>query len=526
MSFRTFNKTAKSRDLAKYDIDYWLQVAENAKESVLMAQKVTIEEIKEIKRSTPESGFANNVNGKYIYVPDELKSKTDLNKDYQSLLFLSENIEVGDYIYFDCLSAKGKQGSDIYRVKRLTAGDFTLPEPVGDINTEYDERYPYYDKTTSTLYFSSNNGRTIGGLDVFTTQYDSIQNQWTTPQRLNFPINSVHDDFLYTLSTDGSKAIFISNRSNSLSNYTTYTLSLESKIKYELPVDHEDMVTLSLLIPNSITINSGDNALAENSFPDESTTSAMTAAQWKQKEAEFDALIQEALILQAQSDSLEWMATDLKIKADKADDYQQKQALLASMTTLDQESKRLEALASAKFLEAEKLQAPEYTNQVEENSVLNKGDQLESGITVYSYHSTAKGRKNRKNKAADEGAELARMANREISEGFSIMKSSPYSENNPIPTASLPGGLIYRIQLGAFSNAIPENTFRGLTPVSKEEVSQNTKYYVGYFKSITEARQALGKIKKYGYPDAFIVSYYEREKISVQKAREIEFAER
>ena len=103
MSFKTFNKTAKSKDRANCEIDYWLQVAENAKAAVLMAQKVTIEEINEIKRSTPEIGFATNVDGKYIYVPDELKSKTDLSKDYQSLLFLSENIEVGDYIYFDCL---------------------------------------------------------------------------------------------------------------------------------------------------------------------------------------------------------------------------------------------------------------------------------------------------------------------------------------------------------------------------------------------------------------------------------------
>jgi hypothetical protein len=301
---------------------------------------------------------------------------------------------------------------------------------------------------------------------------------------------------------------------------------LGSKIKYELPVDREDMVTLSLLIPNAITVNTDNNALAENSLPDGSGTSEMTSALWEQKEADFDALIKEALVLQAQSDSLEWMATDLKAKADKADDDQQKQALLASMTTLDQESKRLEALASAKFLEAEKLQASGYNTQLADNSVLNNGDQLESGITVYSYKATSKGKKNRKNKASNEGAEAARMANREISEGFSIMQSSPYSENNPIPTASLPGGLIYRIQLGSFSKTIPENTFGGLAPLSKEEASHNTKYYVGYFKAITEARQALGKIKKYGYPDAFIVSYYRREKISVQKAREIEFAER
>jgi len=92
--------------------------------------------------------------------------------------------------------------------------------------------------------------------------------------------------------------------------------------------------------------------------------------------------------------------------------------------------------------------------------------------------------------------------------------------------ASISEGLTYRIQLGAYSNEIPENTFGGLTPVSKEASASNTKYYVGAFNSIKEAREALGKVKEYGYPDAFLVSFFNSQKISVQKAREIEFAER
>jgi hypothetical protein len=88
----------------------------------------------------------------------------------------------------------------------------------------------------------------------------------------------------------------------------------------------------------------------------------------------------------------------------------------------------------------------------------------------------------------------------------------------------LPGGLVYRIQLGAYTNEIPQNTFGGLSPVSKERTSTSTKYYVGIFSSITEAREALEKVKNYGYPDAFLVSYFDENKISVQQAREIEFA--
>jgi hypothetical protein len=390
------------------------------------------------------------------------------------------------------------------------------------VNSKYNERYPYFDKVTSTLYFSSNGPNTIGGLDIFTSKYDSATGKWDIPQRMNFPINSVHDDFLYTISSDGTKAVFISDRNNSMSDYTAYTMQIEREIKYELPVNHDDMITLSMLIPSAITINS-ESDLAENISSEEKEVDPNL---WEQTESDFDALIQEALILQAQSDSLEWMASDLKIKADHAEDFQQKQALLASMTTLDQEARRLETLATEKFRQAEHLQASGYSPKATENAVLNEGNQLESGIVVFSYASENKENKNKRNKAADDGMEAARMAKQEIAEGFSIMQSSPYSENNPIPTASLPGGLIYRIQLGAFSNLIPENTFGGLTPVSKEETASNTKYFVGYFKSITEARQALNKIKKYGYPDAFIVSYYDREKISVQRAREIEFAEK
>jgi hypothetical protein len=116
-----------------------------------------------------------------------------------------------------------------------------------------------------------------------------------------------------------------------------------------------------------------------------------------------------------------------------------------------------------------------------------------------------------------------------LNNGFRILGSSPYSKDNPIPLQSkLPEGLVYRIQLGAYSGLLEDNAFRGLSPVSAEKSTNNnvTKYYVGYFSSIEDARKALDDIKKYGYPDAFLVSYFKGEKISVQKAREIEFAEK
>ena len=56
-------------------------------------------------------------------------------------------------------------------------------------------------------------------------------------------------------------------------------------------------------------------------------------------------------------------------------------------------------------------------------------------------------------------------------------RKSPYSESNPIPQGlSLVPGLVYRIQLGVFSKAKPNDAFGGISPVSYEQVtgSNNT----------------------------------------------------
>ena len=57
-------------------------------------------------------------------------------------------------------------------------------------------------------------------------------------------------------------------------------------------------------------------------------------------------------------------------------------------------------------------------------------------------------------------------------DNFRILQKSPYDELNPIPSnISLPDGLIFRIQLGAYSKPVSDNNFKGLSPVSYEAVN-------------------------------------------------------
>ncbi len=110
------------------------------------------------------------------------------------------------------------------------------------------------------------------------------------------------------------------------------------------------------------------------------------------------------------------------------------------------------------------------------------------------------------------------------SDGFSINKEggSVYSSKNPIPVdVKNPSGLVYRVQIGAFSKPIPQDLFKEFTPVSGEKIEGTsiTRYMAGFFnnsKTVVEARQS---IRELGYSDAFIVAYCDGERIGFGEAR-------
>jgi hypothetical protein len=107
---------------------------------------------------------------------------------------------------------------------------------------------------------------------------------------------------------------------------------------------------------------------------------------------------------------------------------------------------------------------------------------------------------------------------------FSILSKSPYSAANPIPVDEpLPDGVVYKIQLGAFSKPLPANTFKGLTPLSSEKLANGiTKYYVGLFRRFTDGDDALRKVREYGFKDAYMVAFYNRKIINSDRAKQLE----
>ena len=103
----------------------------------------------------------------------------------------------------------GKGGFDIYYAPKKTDGVFGLPVNLGEVvNTAGDEASPFYQD--GKLYFSSNGRPTIGGLDVFESQWNG--SVWSEPKVLPLGVNSSVDDQYYTRTPDGMSGFFVSNR--------------------------------------------------------------------------------------------------------------------------------------------------------------------------------------------------------------------------------------------------------------------------------------------------------------------------
>ncbi|HXH18512.1 MAG TPA: OmpA family protein, partial [Chitinophagales bacterium] len=88
---------------------------------------------------------------------------------------------------------------------------YTDPKNAGPkINSDRDEATPFYDAASGTLYFSSNGLVNMGGYDIY--KASGSASKWDEPVNIGYPINSSTDDMYFTITGDGKRGYFVSNR--------------------------------------------------------------------------------------------------------------------------------------------------------------------------------------------------------------------------------------------------------------------------------------------------------------------------
>lgn len=86
---------------------------------------------------------------------------------------------------------------------------------------------------------------------------------------------------------------------------------------------------------------------------------------------------------------------------------------------------------------------------------------------------------------------------------------------------TLPNGLLYRVQIGAFTKPMLAGNHPSIEPISGERMRNGWyRYLSGYFGSLDQAITAQTYIRQNGFTDAYLVAYCDGQKISLQQASE------
>lgn len=128
-------------------------------------------------------------------------------------------------IYFSSNKPGGFGGKDLYRIKKLPNGKWSMPQNLGaTINTDKDEDSPFLHPDGITLFFSSKGHNTMGEYDIFKSVLNIGTNQFTAPENLGYPINTVNNDIFFVLNANATRGYYSSVREGGFGSSDIYSI--------------------------------------------------------------------------------------------------------------------------------------------------------------------------------------------------------------------------------------------------------------------------------------------------------------
>lgn len=122
----------------------------------------------------------------------------------------------GREVLFFVSDRPGKGGRDIW-YSLVNGDDFGAPVNLSAINTSKDEVTPWFHDPTQTLYYSTNGPATLGGFDIYKSEYAG--GNWSAPKHTGAELNSSANDVYFSLSPSGKTGFLSSNRAGAI-NYS------------------------------------------------------------------------------------------------------------------------------------------------------------------------------------------------------------------------------------------------------------------------------------------------------------------
>ena len=208
-----------------FDIDHQIEMCQNGKKLLTTITDLVVLEKKEIEYASFFRLYNLSNIGGVILITADYQSKVDKKKNHTPLIHFPDNAQT---IYYSSYGDSEKGSKDIYCRKRLPDGKWGLPALVtGNVNTRFDEDFPYLSPNGEYLYFCSKGHNSMGGFDVFRSKFDPENNSFGETENMDFAISSPDNDLFYVVDSLEKNAYFASSRQSQNGKIHVYKVRVD-----------------------------------------------------------------------------------------------------------------------------------------------------------------------------------------------------------------------------------------------------------------------------------------------------------
>lgn len=377
-------------------------------------------------------------------------------------------------------SAEDKDGIRNLYTSTLQDSLWTVPTLINEqMTTVSDEIYPLLSADGKHLYFSSAGLYGVGGYDLFVSDWNEDNQEWSAPENLGFPYSSPADDFLFYNSPDGRYTFFASNRGCSKDSVFVYVLEFDNMPVRKAIDDPEELMAVASLRPVSKTERLGGSKV-KTDIPQNVDVRRYT-----------DVMSKVRILKDSISDLVSRIGTEEDVES-------RINELRDSLSRTQSELQKIEMdfLFKGVVIDPEKLMAEADREIVNEKSgYVFKKNSMGAPFELKVMEPEVK-----------------------FDYSFKVLDEGQFAEDQTIPS-----GVIYQIQIFASRNKASLKNLKGLSPVYESKgANGNYVYRVGLFRTYNDVLANLNTVKRAGFKSAYIVPFIDGKvvKMATAKARE------
>jgi len=224
-NFELYKQKAGAKIKLSLELDRQIEMCQNGKRLLTTITDLVVLEKREIEIARFYDLYnLNNIGGDLLVTAD-YQSKIDKKKGHVPLIHFPANSSM---LFYASYGETDTGNKDIYMRRKLPDGSWGLPQAVqGNVNTSYDEDFPYMHPGGEYLYFCSKGHNSMGGYDIFRSKLNAESSSFGPPENMDFAISSPDNDLFYIVDSLDKNAYFASSRQSSNGKMFVYKVRVD-----------------------------------------------------------------------------------------------------------------------------------------------------------------------------------------------------------------------------------------------------------------------------------------------------------